>query len=96
MSRDHFLYHWLLSRRPLRFWLVTALKHHLFEQLADKARQERGRRVRPAKEKREDGPEAAYHREVALSVVREAVRVRWRGEPGGGRIRLPCPRSSVG
>lgn len=74
LSRDHFLYDWLLSRRPLRFWLITALKHHLFEQLDAKARHDRDRRARPARVERDDGPEAAYHRELALWMVREAVR----------------------
>lgn len=78
LSRDGFLHDWLLSRRPLRYWLITAFKHHLYELIEKIDRENRDKKPerakRPRKRDAEPDPETRYHHEMALWLVREAIR----------------------
>lgn len=76
LSRDQFLHEWLASRKKLRYWLMTAFKHYLFEQIRN-TRTERQRET-PQSEMEftaGDDDERQFHREAALALVREAMRV---------------------
>ena len=77
LTQEGFLHNWLLSKRQLRHWLIVAFRHYLFERIRErtKSRDLSGKvstmesfTVAPAAEK-------DYHRQIALSVVREALRM---------------------
>lgn len=77
LTQDGFLHNWLLSKRQLRHWLIVAFRHYLFECVRERqrARDLSGRvstvesfAVAPA-------AEHDYHRQIALAVVREALRL---------------------
>jgi DNA-directed RNA polymerase specialized sigma24 family protein len=78
LDRPRFLHDWQLSGRRLRYWLITAFKHYLYEQRHGiKRDDQRYEPYDPERDAHEEGneetPERAFHREVALSVVRRAL-----------------------
>jgi hypothetical protein len=78
LDRKLFLADWLISRRPLRFWLITAFKHYLFEQLDAHAKSRRDRKLDPrALPKRledDHDPDREFQRRLAIEIVRDAMR----------------------
>lgn len=89
LSRADFLTRWLSSGRPLRFWLITGFKHYLFE-TARSIRKVRGTGSTDAAadagiEITSDDP-AGFDREVAMSLVREAMQ----------RAQQGCVRDGLG
>jgi len=72
LSRERFLHDWLSSGRPLHRWLIVGFRHYLFETARRRSRW---------RQRRHDAPEAAepaeraFHRESALALVREALRM---------------------
>jgi DNA-directed RNA polymerase specialized sigma24 family protein len=78
LSRPSFLHDWQLSGRRLRYWLITAFKHYLYEQRHGSNRKDRQWQSLDTRNGEHDGgedhsPERAFHREVALSVVHLAL-----------------------
>jgi DNA-directed RNA polymerase specialized sigma24 family protein len=77
LARDHYLHDWLNSGRPLRKWLMTGLRHFLFETAKSESR-ERSLGVRlDAKDIADSDEEASnrnYDRAVARTLVSEVVR----------------------
>jgi len=73
LSRQTYLHDWLRSGRPLRRWLIVGFLHYLHETARRekrwRAKVDGGRQATP------NGAEEAFHREAALAIVREAVRV---------------------
>lgn len=88
LSRPTFLHDWQISGKRLRFWLITAFKHYLHEQRYGVSRDKRWQSLedqngagaddsdsmRGHAEGADDrSPEHAFHREVAMSLVRQAL-----------------------
>lgn len=71
LSKPDYLNDWLISGRPLRRWLIVGFRHHLLETIRER---ERARR-RPEAPGHSEPAERAFHRESALAIVREALRV---------------------
>jgi DNA-directed RNA polymerase specialized sigma24 family protein len=84
LSRNGFLDDWRSSRRRLRYWLIRAFKNYLLEQrrAGDRARRPRG--DLPESASTEGDPEAAFHREAALSMVRETLHIAGEDCRGAG------------
>jgi len=74
LSRDGFLAEWLSSSRQLRFWLITAFRHYLFEHIR-RAKKHRGQAVAEWESEPESSPaaEIEFHRSVAMGLVRQAM-----------------------
>jgi DNA-directed RNA polymerase specialized sigma24 family protein len=66
LSRENFMHDWLNSRRQLRFWLMTAFKHFLFEQ----ARARKCDRERMASD---EGIDVRCDQDDELTLVRQAM-----------------------
>jgi len=79
LQRDGFLASWLESGHRLRYWLINAFKNYLHEQIRAARRQQRkpdpGRYEARRHEDNAEDPEAVFHHEAALAVVREAFRL---------------------
>lgn len=75
LGRVRFLDDWRRSRRRLRYWLIRAFKNYLMEQRRAEDRARRAGGGPPPSAADEGDPEGAFHREAALSMVREALRI---------------------
>jgi DNA-directed RNA polymerase specialized sigma24 family protein len=75
LSRDAFLNDWQTSSRQLRFWLMTAFKHYLFEQVRALKNERQRATLQAEVESPCDRSEHEFHRETALALVREAMRM---------------------
>jgi DNA-directed RNA polymerase specialized sigma24 family protein len=76
LARDNFLTDWMTSRRQLRYWLMTAFKHYLFEQVRGvKTDRERSAPLVEINIPCDEDDEQQFHREAALTMVREAMRI---------------------
>ena len=77
LERERFLMDWVRSGRRFRFWVIRAFKNYLREQVRAAQRwKEMPQRARDAAERHPVvGPEARFHREAALALVREALRL---------------------
>lgn len=74
LGRDDFLSEWLSSGRPLRRWLLVALKYYMLEQI--RARKRDGRAGAIAEDPHDDGadpPAREFHRESARALLRDAM-----------------------
>ncbi len=77
LEREGFLTDWVRSGRRFRFWVIRAFKNYLREQARAAQRwKEMPQRARDAAERHPVvGPEAKFHREAALALVREGIRL---------------------
>lgn len=78
LSRPSFLHDWQFSGRRLRYWLITAFKHFLYEQRHNASKKDRqweslDELSRDCDGEDDQSPDRAFHREVALSIVHRAV-----------------------
>lgn len=91
LSRPTFLHDWQMSGKRLRYWLITAFKHYLYEQRHGRVKDKRWESLdalngrMPGGEDEDErphgetgggddhSPERAFHREVAMSLVRKAL-----------------------
>ncbi len=74
LTRKAFLLDWLTSGQRLRYWLIRAFGNYLKEYVrSDKTWRRSPGRWPQGQET--DRPEAAFHRQVALETVREALRL---------------------
>jgi DNA-directed RNA polymerase specialized sigma24 family protein len=76
LSKPGFLHGWLRGRKRLRYWLMTAFKHYLYEQRNSKSHKKNQMQSLVAIDDNADeanSPERAFHREVALAIVRQAL-----------------------
>lgn len=74
LQRDLFFHDWLNSKRQLRYWLITAFRHYLYECIRD-TKKHRGQELpdqAPTDELSSDA-ERAFHRSAALGIVRQAM-----------------------
>jgi DNA-directed RNA polymerase specialized sigma24 family protein len=92
LARHGFLDQWVMSRRQLRHWLIVAFRHHLLEQARlqrrENKRQPRGTPAESlAMESVAVAPaaEEEFHRQAALAMVREALRMAEQSCRGSGK-----------
>jgi DNA-directed RNA polymerase specialized sigma24 family protein len=77
LTKEGFLHNWLLSKRQLRHWLIVAFRHYLFERIRERQRARDRSDQSATLESFTVAPavEHDYHRQIALAVVREALRM---------------------
>ncbi len=74
LSRPQFLRRWMESGRPLRFWLIVGFKHYCLELAKARKRGHVAHELYDASVTNTNTPDDVFHRESALSMIREALR----------------------
>jgi DNA-directed RNA polymerase specialized sigma24 family protein len=75
LTRETFLSDWLASHRQLRYWLITGFKYYLLEQLRQRKSAKEMVKLEADIEITSRDAENAYHRQAALVMVRQAMRM---------------------
>jgi len=85
LSREGFLNEWLMGNRQLRYWLITAFRHFLFEHIRQ-VKKHRGSEMPESAVLTDDCPAAEdeFHRSVALGMIRQAMELAEKNCIDGG------------